>query len=120
MATKKGNSIPPEKLALYDKLIETNPAVERKGDTIPYTSCNGHMFSYLDKEGNLGLKLPKDEIEPFLSKYKTTLRQAYGIVQKEYVEVPETLMKNTKELKPYFEKSYTYVKSLKPKPAKKG
>jgi hypothetical protein len=27
----------------YEKLIATNPKVERKGATMPYTSVNGHM-----------------------------------------------------------------------------
>jgi len=40
-------------LNLYEKLVATNPEVERKGDTMPYTSLNGHMFSLLTKEGRL-------------------------------------------------------------------
>jgi hypothetical protein len=40
-----------DKLALYDKLVATNPAIGRKGATVPYTSLNGHMFSYLSKGG---------------------------------------------------------------------
>jgi hypothetical protein len=41
----------PANLALYEKLVATNPGVERKGATMPYTSVNGHMFSLLTKEG---------------------------------------------------------------------
>jgi hypothetical protein len=41
-----------DKLDSCEKLIATNPNVERKGATVPYTSLNGHMFSYLSKEGN--------------------------------------------------------------------
>ncbi len=118
-AKKERSAVPAEKLELYDKLIATNPAIERKGATIPYTSHNGHMFSLMDDDGNLGLRLPKAEIDPFLKKYKTALREAYGIVQKEYVVVPDKLFKNTKELTPYFETSFKYVSSLKPKPGKK-
>jgi hypothetical protein len=40
-----------ENLALYEKLVATNPQVARKGATMPYTSLNGHMFSLLTKEG---------------------------------------------------------------------
>ena len=40
-----------DNLALYEKLVATNPNVERKGDTMPYTSLNGHMFSLLTKQG---------------------------------------------------------------------
>ena len=119
-STKKSTNISAETLAQFDKLAVTVAGVERKGDTIPYTSVNGHMFSYFSKDGNYVLKLPPDELEVFLKKYKTTLNEAYGIIQKEYAVVPEKLFKNTKELQPYFKKSYEYVKSLKPKPTKKA
>jgi TfoX/Sxy family transcriptional regulator of competence genes len=38
---------------------------------------------------------------------------------KEYVAVPDVLLENTKELQKYFEFSYEYAKTLKPKPTKK-
>jgi hypothetical protein len=119
MAAKKESSVPPSSIVLYDKVIATQKGVERKGNTVPYTSLNGHMFSYLSKDGDLNLRLPKDAIELFLAKYKTKLCEAYGIVQKEYVVVPDTLLKNTTELKKHFAESYKYVASLKPKPTKK-
>jgi TfoX/Sxy family transcriptional regulator of competence genes len=108
--------VPSDKLELYEKLVATNPNIERKGATVPYTSLNGHMFSYLSKEGKLALRLPAGERETFLKKYKAKLCEAYGIVQKEYVEVPESLLASTRELKKYFDCSYEYVGSLKPKP----
>jgi len=44
------------------------------------------------------------------------LCEAYGRVQPEYVEVPDSLLSSTRELKKFFECSYRYVGSLKPKP----
>ncbi|MGA7558020.1 MAG: hypothetical protein WCF61_12460 [Terriglobales bacterium] len=38
---------------------------------------------------------------------------------KEYVAVPDALLKNTKELQKYLEFSYEYVQTLQPKPTKK-
>ena len=113
MATKKTNSVPPERLALDAKVIATNPKIELKGATVPYTSHNGHMFSNFNPDGTLGLRLPPEEIDAFLKKYKTTLVSAYGIIRKEYVVVPDKLLKNTKELKTYFDMSFKYVNSLK-------
>jgi hypothetical protein len=107
------------RLDLYEKLIATNPKVKRQGATVPFTSVNGHMFSYLGKTGELALRLPEGEREAFLKKYKTALCQQYGIVQKEYVTVPETLLSKTQELKMFFDLSHAYASSLKPKPAKK-
>jgi len=110
---------PSDKLALYEKLVATNPNVERQGATVPYTSLNGHMFSYLTKEGKLALRLPAADREAFLKKYKARLCEAYGKVQPEYVEVPDFLLAATRELKKYFDSSYAYAASLKPKPSKK-
>jgi hypothetical protein len=108
-------TIPADKLALYEKLVATNPQVERKGATVPYTSVNGNMFSYLTKEGKLELRLPAEERELFLKKYKAKLCEAYGKVQPEYVEVPDRLLASTGEMARFFQRSYEYVASLKPK-----
>src|SRR5215475_14486906 len=114
MATKP-RIIPPETLALYEKLVATVPNLERKGATVPYTSVNGHMFSHLTDRATLALRLPAEEREAFLKKYKTKLVEQYGMVMKEYVEVPDELLKNTRELAKYFECSYAYTSALKPK-----
>jgi len=73
------------------------------------------MFTYLDQTGTLGVRLPAEEVEAFLKKYKTSLFKSYGVVKKDYVTVPDPLLKNTKEPKKYLQVSYEYVKTLKPK-----
>ena len=118
MAAKKSGP-PSEKVALYERVVATNPAVERKGDTNPYTSLNGNMFSRLDPSGVMSLRLPEGEREQFLKKYKTRLYESYGVVQKEYVTVPDALLGNTKELQKYFAASVEYASSLKAKPTTK-
>ena len=115
MATKKQSAIPTEKLAQYEKLIATRPDIERKGDVHPYTSANGHMFTYLDQTGSMGIRLPKDALEAFLKRYKTSLFTSYGVVKKDWATVPEALLNKTKELGKYLDISYEFVKTLKPK-----
>jgi TfoX/Sxy family transcriptional regulator of competence genes len=110
---------PPEKVALYDKLIATVPEIERKGDANPYTSVNGNMFTLLAPPGRLAIRLPKEEREKFLKKYKAKLFEAYGAVMKEYVAVPDAMLGKTSELKKYLEMSYAYAKTLKKKATKK-
>jgi len=112
----KSTTVSAAKLELYEKLVATNPAVERKGAAMPYTSWNGHMFSFLTKTGTLALQLPAEELEVFLKKFKTKLCEQHGTVMKEYVEVPDSLLKKTRELKKFFDLSFAYVGSLKPKP----
>ena len=120
MSAQKKSPIPAQKVALYEKLVAALPAVERKGADNPYTALDGNMFSLLlSPEGRLALRLPKDEREQFLKKYKTTLFAAYGAVMQEYVAVPDALLPKTTELQKYFSLSYAYAKTLKPKPTKK-
>ena len=107
-------------LACYDKLVATKPGVERKGDTVPYTSLNGHMFSALHKDNTVALRLPEEVRAEFLEKYRSSLASQYGVVQPEYVVVPDALLAKTKELAPYFATSYAYVAAMKPKATKKA
>ena len=107
---------PPGKIALYEKLIAANPEIDRKGDTMPYTSANGYMFSYLAQTGIAAIRLPQSEREAFLKKYNTTLDVQNGSVMKEFVRVPDDLLQNTVELSAYIDLSFAYVKTLKQKP----
>jgi hypothetical protein len=115
-------SIPGETLAFYEKLIATNPGVERKGATVPYTSANGTMFSFLTANGTLALRLPPDQLEPFFKKFNTTHPVAYGKVMKDWAGVPDSLLANTTELRKYFDISFQYAahKKSKTKSASKG
>jgi hypothetical protein len=63
---------------------------------VPYTSTNGS------------------------SRNTTKLCEASGVIQREYVEVPDALLAKTAELKKYFEASYEYVASMKPKATEKA
>lgn len=112
---KENNSLPKEKLEMYQKLIGTLAGIELKGATVPYTSFNGHMFSYFEKDGSFGLRLAEEERAQFLKKFKTTLFISYGMVKKEFVLVPEKVFQDFKVFKPWFDKSFQYVKSLKAK-----
>jgi TfoX/Sxy family transcriptional regulator of competence genes len=116
-AKKPANTNP--KVELYHKLIATIPQIERKGAVNPYTAINGNMFTLLHQSQSLAIRLPEDKREEFLKKYKTSLFSAYGAVMKEYVAVPDALLAKTKELQKYVRSSYSYAKSLKPKPSRK-
>ncbi|MGE0229000.1 MAG: hypothetical protein AB7I38_00205 [Dehalococcoidia bacterium] len=104
-----------EQLALYDALLAHWPEVERRGASMPYTSLNGNMYSFLGADG-LALRLPRDAREAFLHGYDTRLYEANGAVMKEYVAVPDALLRDTTALRPHFEVSYAYVQTLRPKP----
>ena len=113
---KAAPAAPAEKVVLYEKLVATNPRVQRKGAAMPYTSLNGNMFSVLNKDGVLLLRLSDDDRETFVAKFKTKPVVMYGTVMQEYVAVPDELLEKTSQLKKYFEASYEYASSLRAKP----
>lgn len=79
-------------LARYDRLIATQPGLQRKGATIPYTSVNGDA---------------------------TMLHEAYGRVMRDWVTVPDALLADTDRLAPHFAASLAYVAAQKPKPTRR-
>lgn len=111
---------PADKVELYEKLVATIPEVERKGAANPYTSVNGNMFSQLLPSGRVSLRLPATAQADFIDKFKTKNTEQYGIVQKEYVEMPDTLLADTRAATRYFQMSYEYASSLKPKATKRS
>ena len=96
-------------------MVATIPAVERKGVTLPYTSLNGHMFSFEAEDGTIVLRLAADDRAAFMERYGASLHEAHGTVMREYVAVPDALADDTTSLAPWFERSRAYVGSLKPK-----
>lgn len=120
MSPSKKIPIPAEKIELYEKLLATIPEIERKGADNPYTAVNGNMFSLLlGPTGRMALRLSTGEREQFLKKYKTVLFEAYGAVMKEYVAVPDLLLRKPVELQKYLALSYAYARTLKPKASRK-
>jgi hypothetical protein len=111
-AKKTASAIPDAKLALYDKLLAAEPDIERKGATIPYTSTNGKMFTYLTPSGDLRLRLPEDARAAFMKKYGTKPVVQHGVLMKDWVAVPTALSARVAELKPFLEKSRIYAAQL--------
>ncbi len=109
----------PEKLELYERLVATLENVQRKGKANPYTSLNGHMFSFLSKEGEIAIRFSKEEQEAFMEKHNAGPSIQYGSVMRGYVTVPEDMLARFDELAAYLKKSYEYIASLEPKPTTK-
>lgn len=112
-------SIWEKNLAIFDELVAMNPKFERLGKTMPYCAANTHMFALLNKDAEFGLRLSKESQEAFKQKYNTTIYKSYGAVMKDYVLVPNDMLKDLKLLSKYLDESYEYVMSLKPNPRKK-
>ena len=103
------------KLKLYDELVAKCPRFERKGKTVPYTSANGHMFSLLNKDAELGFRFSKEVQEKYLAKFNTTVLMSHGAVMKGYVLIPDNMFEDLDTLAKYLNESYDYVMTLDPK-----
>jgi hypothetical protein len=104
-----------EKLELYDQLVARCRGFTRKGKTMPYTSANGHMFSLLNKDGELGFRYSKEVQEKYIEEFDTTIFKSYGAVMKGYVLIPDEMFEDLDKLSGYLNESYDYVMTLEPK-----
>jgi hypothetical protein len=110
---------PPERLALYDELLASHPDLERRGATMPYTSLNGHMSSFLDPTGSMALRLPSEAREEFLRVHQARLAVQHGREMKEFVVVPPDLLERPEDLSPWLRRSHDWIGTLKPKPTRR-
>ncbi len=86
------------KLEIYDQLVDKCPRFERKGKTVPYTSANGHMFSLLNKEGQLGFRFSKEVQEKYIEEFNTTILKSHGAVMRGYVLIPDHMFEDLDKL----------------------
>lgn len=104
-----------ERLKIYDELVSKCPRFERKGKTMPYTSANGHMFSLLNKAGEIGIRFSKEVQRRYMEEWGTTLFKSYNSIMHGYVLIPEAMLQDLDQLAIYLDESYDYVMSLEPK-----
>ncbi|MEM9566010.1 MAG: TfoX/Sxy family protein [Actinomycetota bacterium] len=110
---------PPEALARYLALVESSGNSEVKGAKNPYTSRNGHMFSFLDPEGTLALRLSDEATEEFRDRYDSGPVIQYGKTMQGYSSVPADLADDADELLAWYDRSWTWIGTLDPKPTTK-
>ena len=108
----------PDALERYAAVVEQAGEAVR-GAKNPYTSRNGHMFSFLDVDGAMALRLSDDLIDEFLSRYESGPVIQYGSVMRGYVSVPDDLLSDPHELGSWFEKAYVWIGTLEPKATKR-
>ncbi len=106
-----------------DALDRYSAVVERAGEVVkgaenPYTSRNGHMFSFLDADGAMAIRLSDELADEFLSRYESGPVIQYGSVMRGYVSVPDDLLLDTDEIGSWFEKSLEWIGTLEPKATK--
>ena len=104
-----------EKLKIYDELVARCPRFKRKGKTVPYTSANGHMFSILNKAGEIGIRFSKAVQKEYMEQLNTTYFKSHGATMQGYILIPDELLKDLDTVAQYLNESYDYVMGLEPK-----
>ncbi|MEO0790172.1 MAG: hypothetical protein AAFY36_16015 [Bacteroidota bacterium] len=104
-----------ENLKRYDQLVSKCPRFDRKGKTMPYTSANGHMFSLLNKAGELGIRFSKEQQHKYIAEWSSDIFKSYNSIMRGYVMIPEEMFQDLDQLAIYLNESYDYVMSLDPK-----
>jgi len=66
-----------ERLQLYDSIVAQCPDFERKGKNMIYTSANGYMFTLLNKDAEIGIRLSKEAQEAFKTKHNAIIVRVY-------------------------------------------
>lgn len=111
---------PPEALAAYRAVVEeSHSGAEVKGAKNPYTSRNGHMFSFLDASGTMALRLSKDLTEEFRSSHESGDVMQYGATMRGYSSVPAELLADTVALANWFDRSWEWIGTLPAKATRK-
>ena len=111
---------PPEALEAYRLVVEeSRSGAEVKGAKNPYTSRNGHMFSFLDADGTMALRLSDELTEEFRSRYESGDVTQYGATMRGYSSVPPELLADTGTVAGWFDRSWEWIGTLPAKPTKK-
>ena len=106
-----------EKQALYKKFVEAC-GFDVKGKA-GYTSKNGHMFSFIGKDGTVAIRLSPEDKDEFESEHNTGDVIQYNAVMRGYVPISNELLLDTNRCSSYLKASEAYISTLKPKPTKK-
>ncbi len=70
---------------VFEAAIAAAGSFERKGKANPYTSANGHMFSQINKDDQLGIRLPKSRQADLLARFWAGPFKSYGATMRDYV-----------------------------------
>jgi hypothetical protein len=120
MSPKAVPVMPAAALELYRALVAAVPDAELKGSSLPYTSVNGHMYSFLDKAGACAIRLGMADLEAFLAEFRAAnYVHESGVVMRDYVPLPPAVLADTAKAATWLARSLGHVAKLKPKPTRR-
>ncbi|MEM6696235.1 MAG: hypothetical protein AAF626_16375 [Pseudomonadota bacterium] len=102
-------------LSVYKGLIEKYFADDVKGKKLPYTAMNGNMYSFVDAEGHICLRMAEPERARFSRLFGTDSVKQYGAVIKGYVAIPNAFLEAPDHVEAAFAASLAHARTLKAK-----
>lgn len=113
---------PAAALEAYAAAVAASGApIEVKGAKNPYTSRNGHMFSFITEDGMMALRLSDELGAEFTERYETGPVIQYGRTMRGYLAVPDHLLRQPDEIGEWIARSHEWVGTLPPKqPSARG
>ena len=107
-------------LAIYEGLVADYPDLKVKGKANRYTSMNGNMFSFLNKDdATLCFRYSEADKKAYNETNGTSDVISYGAVMRGYVVITPEIMADRAALQDHFDRCVEHAKTLKPKPTKK-
>ena len=109
----------PPNFERYVALLARYLKVEPKGAKSAYTSMNGNMYTFLDPDGRLCVRLGKDEQKAFLEKHPGSEVVMYNSVMRGYVGLPAEMFASDDEAGRMLKASFAFAETLPAKPTTK-
>ncbi|MEL6324404.1 MAG: hypothetical protein AAFQ84_09280 [Pseudomonadota bacterium] len=99
--------------AIYDRACAA-AGIERKGKNLVYTSANGHMFSQMNKAGELGVRLPKDRQQAMGEEHGAGPFKSYGATMRDYICFTDEMLMDEARVAALLKEGLAFVESLPP------
>ncbi|MEM7329781.1 MAG: hypothetical protein AAF437_13645 [Pseudomonadota bacterium] len=99
---------------LFERAIAASGQFERKGKANPYTSANGHMFSQINKDDQLGIRLPKPRQQALLDAYGAGPFKSYGATMRDYVCLTDKMLTDAALITTLLNEGFAFVSAMPP------
>ncbi|MEM9571688.1 MAG: hypothetical protein AAF996_09485 [Pseudomonadota bacterium] len=103
-----------ELISLYERAIAASGQFDRKGKANPYTSANGHMFSQINKDDELGIRLPKDRQKQLLETFEAGPFKSYGATMRDYVCLTDEMLADPAMITALLDEGFAFVSAMPP------
>ncbi|MEO1187808.1 MAG: hypothetical protein AAFW60_01950 [Pseudomonadota bacterium] len=101
-------------ITLFERAIAASGRFERKGKANPYTSANGHMFSQINKDDQLGIRLPKPRQKDLLDAYGAGPFKSYGATMRDNVCLTDDMLADEGLITALLEEGFAFVSAMPP------